>query len=317
MNPIAKNGIIYSFANDHAIVGRLQGGGQNAVEAGKSIPEDLSFETSVNGYPVTEIAPSAFSSYRGTVKSITFHDNIKKIGTSAFDVLSQTVTIKFGNNVEEIGERAFANTFYESIFIPASVKYIGFSAFGSNRLLKNITIDPNNKHYVVTPDGCLYNSMKTVLVQTPPSIKNLTLEKTLIEIGPRSILGISSQELILPIMLTIISSNSIRECGQLETVKIYSNVLSIKENAFQSCSKLKNIYYYGTVSIKLHIFDSTIHPEKIITCLSYKSSKFSGFDVTAKEGPCPYINFLFDCTSNGIPQHSKSLLFIYLIVTSN
>ena len=79
MNPIAKNGIIYSFANDHAIVGLLQGGEKNAVEAGKSTPEDLSFETSVNGYPVTEIAPRAFFSYRGTVKSITFHDNIKKL----------------------------------------------------------------------------------------------------------------------------------------------------------------------------------------------------------------------------------------------
>ena len=84
---------------------------------------------------VTEIGPGAIvmeaedeDGYPKTIEKLTIPGTVKKIGMSAFNETSlRKVIIKDG--VEEIEDYAFADSYFDEIHIPASVKYIGEWAF--------------------------------------------------------------------------------------------------------------------------------------------------------------------------------------------
>ena len=95
------NGIVYTIVGDHAVVG-IPGSFSSGYDPGSTISEDLSFELKVNGYPVTEIETRAFLRYNKPLRSITLHNGIKKIGSSAFDYTLQQVSVTLSNSLEYI-----------------------------------------------------------------------------------------------------------------------------------------------------------------------------------------------------------------------
>ncbi len=75
-----------------------------------------------------EVIPDNFL-YATLLESFDFPDSVKIIGDHAFDCCSQLKKVKFGNNVERIGECAFSGCPLEQISLPESLVEIGADAF--------------------------------------------------------------------------------------------------------------------------------------------------------------------------------------------
>ena len=280
--------IYYTVYDDHAFVGQDNGHRQNAIATESQITS-LSFESTINGKPVTGVFRNAFYGYEG-VTSITFPDSIKIIEDSAFDMMRLKIaTLNLPAHIEYIGQRSFAVSGYKSVYIPETVTYIGSSAFGSNPSLTTITIDPNNQRYIVTEDNCIYDYMKTILIQVPSDISNIKFAQSLVQIGSFAISSNNIKELIFPLSFSVLGQSSISQCENLKTVYFLGNLITVNNGAFDSCNKLTNIYYYGTVFVDVKIFSA--RPSNIRVCEGYKWNTFATYDNIINEGVCPPINY--------------------------
>ena len=80
---------------------------------------------------VTEIGSALIVTELERIDKVTISGNIKKVGISAFNETPVRCII-MEEGVEEIGEYAFENSYFDEIYIPTSVKYIGDKAFACN-----------------------------------------------------------------------------------------------------------------------------------------------------------------------------------------
>ena len=76
-----------------------------------------------------------------SIKSVTFTDKVKGIGSKAF-YRSAITNVKFGSGVTEIGPYAFSSTFLSELELPDSLTTIGYCAFRYTGALKSVTIPP-------------------------------------------------------------------------------------------------------------------------------------------------------------------------------
>ena len=309
MSIFEYDGIRYTDTGEYAYVGNSSCQKCNGVS--DFSVKNIIIKSVINGKPVKEIQNRAFFGFTG-ITSISFPDSIIKIGSHAFDCAQISFTFDLPSNLEYIGVRAFAVSSYPSITIPAKVKYIGSSAFGSNANLKSINIDPNNQYYYVTSDLFIYDTLNTTLVQTPKYVSSIDLPDTLVEIGYAAVIYGTFTELVLPYSLSKIASNAFISCNKLKTIKILGNLLKVSDAAF-SDSPLETIVYYGTVSVKKKIF--TNQPSQIMVCNGYKGTKFATFDITLREGTCPSINILKRITCSLKRNSFNNMLFISLIIS--
>ena len=229
-------------------------------------------------------------------------------------MLGYSGTITFPETLEYIGRRAFAVSSFSSINIPAKVSHLGTSPFGTNSNLKTITIDPQNKYYIVTSDNSIYNYMKTVLIQAPTNLDNLNLEPTLVEIGYCAIESCQMTELLFPVTFSrMLENESIQSCHNLKTIYFLGNLIKIASDAIYNCENLQNIYYYGTVTVNIKFFTSNRDDMNIRLCNGYKGNSFATLLNFTKDGPCPDVNYIKQITVVR-KTHRLSLIPITLFV---
>ena len=279
--------IVYSIYSDHVEVGNQDLPTPCGIEIGKTITS-ISLKSTVDNLKVTHVCDRAFYDVRD-VQSIYIPDTILSIGNSAFDMMHFSGSLTLPSKLESIGSRAFAANSFTSIYIPASVTFIGTSAFGSNQLLTSITIDENNKHYIVTKENYIYNSMRTILIQAPYYAETISLEPTLVEIAYSAIARTKVDSITFPFPFSrMVSSGSVVNCPNLETVTFQGNLLYIVPNAFSNCPKLANIFYYGTISVDELFIDTSANVlNNIRLCEGYKGTSFGGYtNGIIKQGPC-------------------------------
>src|SRR5450432_290662 len=95
-----------------------------------------------NGYPVTSIGSSAFTSR--AVTSVTIPGSVTNIGSYAFGNCSSLTNIMIPYGVTSIGSMAFGGcNQLVGLIIPDSVNYIGASAFSSCSGPTSISLSPN------------------------------------------------------------------------------------------------------------------------------------------------------------------------------
>ena len=96
----------------------------------------ITVPASINGDPVTEIAPGAFS-YKSKLQSVTLPETVETIGMMAFfacEALSE-INIADLQNLTYIGAYAFVDTALSGeLILPQSVTEIGAAAFGMTNL---------------------------------------------------------------------------------------------------------------------------------------------------------------------------------------
>lgn len=152
----------------------------------------LELPETINGFPVTEIGPGAFSNdfYGAKIQSVIIPANVQVIGKNAFKdcVNLKNVTFKENSQLETIDESAFEGTALTSLNLPESVKniydfafanteissitlseniaFISSSAFLMCEELTAIEVSINNMQYT-SISGVLYTKNKNALVTYP------------------------------------------------------------------------------------------------------------------------------------------------------
>ena len=196
---------------------------------------------------VTGIGSCAFSSCEN-LASVTFSDSVNRIGSSAFEACSKLDHIIIPNMVSEISvwafgdcsnltdvtlsesitkidEYAFKGCGLKQIHIPSSTTTIEAMAFAFCDDLTQITVDANNTAFK-SVDGVLFSKDMTALFQYPD--------------------GKTANYYATPDNVLYIKSGAFTGAKHLQAVSIPHGIQSIEDIAFQRCTKLQNVYYYGT-----------------------------------------------------------------------
>ena len=129
---------------------------------------EIDIPDTIKGRDVASIGDESFSDMyifdRDVIITVNLPTTLKNIGEMAFWNNDNIKEITIPNGVETIGGGAFGGTALEKLFIPESVKYCDH-LFDFN-ILKEITVDENNKNYY-SKDGCLFRKSDNVLLLYP------------------------------------------------------------------------------------------------------------------------------------------------------
>ena len=234
----------------------------------------------------------AYAFKNSDIEEITFTDEVKEIGESAFYGCKKISHIDLPKKLIKIGDYAFSWTGITEINIPEGVTEIG-CAFDNCVNLKNVTI-PNSLQTIrknafgACPKDTLFNNSSFLII-------NKTLEKytgnesnVVIPDGVTSINdsvflgheeihtlklpeGISSigdnvfrccknlKDFILPSSLKHIGREAFYGCTSLSHISIPESVIEVGSNAFEECSGLKSISIPSTIELTgLNLFKGCI-----------------------------------------------------------
>ncbi len=223
---------------------------------------------------VSTIGEGAF--YFSNVASLTLHQGLEEIGTSAFEMaMDLTGSVEFPASVKKIGDDAFANssllgiTFNEGLeeigkeaflgnnqlsgvlALPSTLKSIGEAAFVGRRnsysnSLTDITL-PNGSNYFAVENTALYNKDKTRLVYVPARTTqtSITFASTLKTIDSYAISGNQNlTDVVLPDGLETISEGAFAYCPFMSTktsLVIPSSITAIGYRAFDGWKSTQKI----------------------------------------------------------------------------
>ena len=235
---------------------------------------ELTIPDSINGRPVTEIAPSAFADAK--LSSITLPETMETIGDSAFaGAALESVELGGAKDVgnyafsgcaeltdvtmshaESLGEEAFGDcTGLEAIHLPASMDSVSASAFNGCSRLAAFTVEEGGT--LSAEDGVLYDGSK--LLRYPPAKRGDTF------IVPETVTALeayafSGNDALASVSLAETEISGIPQqafsgCSGLTDVVLGEKTQRIGPNAFANCASLTDITIPAeTTSIDEHAF---------------------------------------------------------------
>ena len=152
------------------------------------------------------------------------------------------------STVIEVSKRAFEDSDnLEEVFIPASVKVLGFDTFGSVDSLLSFNVDTNNTMFS-SHNGVLYDKLQTELINYPTARTETSYK---IPDGVVKVLDgafwfpENLEEIILPDSLEYIGDYAFAYCKALNKIVIPANVSEIGRYAFSDCDQLTGAYFKG------------------------------------------------------------------------
>jgi hypothetical protein len=167
----------------------------------------------VNGLPLTSIAPGAFAGLAG-LTSITLPNSVTSIGAAAFQGCGALTNAQLGNGVISIGANAFAScSALMNITIPNSVTAIGSGAFQYCQLT------------------------------------NVNFGTGLTALADRLFYNCGLQEVTIPTSVTSIGVETFAANYLLRTVIIPGGVASVAAKAFEECRSLAAVYFQGNAPV--------------------------------------------------------------------
>ena len=203
----------------------------------------LNIPPTIEGFPVTRIANSAFQSAHDSITSVVLPDSVTHIGISAFRYGSGLQSIEmpgvtyieenafqgclslnsltFPSTLTSIGAYSFqgCNTL-TSITLPASLISIGESAFYGCDSLTSFSVASGNPNFTIL-DGVLFNKAVTELLFYP--------------------IGNPATSYTLPTGIQLIHDRAFERCTSLTSITFSDSLTSIGMQAFYSCSALTSI----------------------------------------------------------------------------
>ncbi|NLB60850.1 MAG: leucine-rich repeat protein, partial [Clostridiales bacterium] len=196
---------------------RITGGAATITNCSKNAEGVITIPNTVQGYPVTAIASSAFSGC-SAITEVMIPDSIKTIGASAF---AACVGLK-------------------SIQIPKSVTSIDSSAFSDCVNLTAINVDANNPNFS-THLGSVYNKNRTTLLICPAGFTGeFSVAPETMTIGSsafKNCLGVAK----ITLSVQTIEANAFFNCKGLVELELLSGLKTIGDSAFRNCIALEEI----------------------------------------------------------------------------
>lgn len=191
---------------------------------------------------MTAISYQAFSGCQN-LSSITIPGNIKKIGSNAFELCTQLLTVDIEDGVQTIESYSFSGcSNLKSIFIPQSVTSVSsITPFSRCASLSTIVVDERNTKYD-SRDNCnaiILTSTNTLVT----GCKGTKIPNTVTSIGNYSFEGCYGiYDLSLPASILTIGKSAFQYCYDLSTLTIPNSVTSIGDGAFYACNKLNTVH---------------------------------------------------------------------------
>lgn len=177
-----------------------------------------------------------------TIRKVVINDGITSIGKGFFNGNSDMENIEIPESVTSIGAYAFRNCrSLTSIELSGNIAALSGTAFDGCTKLLAVNIAENNDNYV-SREGVVYNKDVTEIVLCPwgkadvviaegvKSIERFVFEK-------HSLL----KSVKIPQSMMTISDNAFNSCTGLENVEIAEGVKSIGDAAFAYCPLLKSV----------------------------------------------------------------------------
>lgn len=177
---------------------------------------------SVNLSNVTYIGNEAFVDANIKMLDIS---SVNTIGNKAFYGLTQLKDITFGENLQSIGEYAFAHcSLLAEVDLPASVSVIGKGVFYQDTRLTTINCDST---YFTVEDNVLYRKDKEELLVYPAGKTDVAFS--------------------VPDSVYMIEEQAFNGNKYLQTITVSANTSQIGYAAFSACPSLKslNVYFVG------------------------------------------------------------------------
>lgn len=200
-----------------------------------TIPDTVS----QNKYPVTAIAPYAFSSFydQTLISSVKLPKDLKTIGDGAFRGCSYLTKVDFSKDILTIGNSAFEGCYsLADAKIPDSVTDIGNSAFYGCTSLTKPTISKN-----------LVNLGQSAFAGCN-SITAIELPDTLEYLGAAAFEGCSKLTTVkLPKYLETLENYTFNNCSSLSVINMPEELISIGESTFGGCLSLNAVDIPKTV----------------------------------------------------------------------
>ncbi len=168
---------------------------------------------------LTTINQSAFQGCSNIKGNIIIPSSVNIIGNSAFNGCNNVNSVIIPNTVTSIGSLAFSN--FGGLFL----------------------VDETNPNFA-SVDGVLYNKKKTMLIQSPNTMKgSFKVPQNVTVIGNYSFTGCNElTEILLPKSLKIIGNNAFTGLKRLSgSFSIPDSVTDIGSSAFSGCSDLRKI----------------------------------------------------------------------------
>ena len=214
---------------------------------------------------VTFIGNSAFYCC-SSLKSIIITEGVTSIGQRAFSGCKALESIKILGRVTSIGERAFSScSSLKSIIIPEGVTSIGQRAFSDCEALKSIKIPES----VTNISSDTFSGCK--------ALESIIISESVTFIGENAFYDCSSLKSIKIPGVTHIEIWAFENCKALESITI-SKDLSIKNNSFYGCEKLKVIHISLPDNKQLHF--KKLNYEKTIQYFPFNDDEKSKSIVT-------------------------------------
>lgn len=187
------------------------------------------------------------------LESIYIPESVKIINRYAISDCKKLVDVALSEGLERIERHALRYTGIEKVSIPDSVSFIGEEAFYCSKLHSINT--KNNPNYI-SKDGVLFDRHNK-LVMAPP---------------------VMNGEYEIPEGTEIVGAYAFSS-SNIESVKIPSSVISIEEEAFSQCEKLKEVIIPDSVEfLGRGCFEGCLSLEKAVlpnTLLSLPDNLFN------------------------------------------
>lgn len=195
------------------------------------------------------------------VTKVNFNANLEEIGNDVFQYDSnlKEITFEAPSKLQKIGTWTFYMTGLETLNLPASLKEIGWTAFGSNNKLKTVTIADNSQLKSIGVDAFSNNTALETFTFNGSSVletvdggafrndKKLThfnFPATVKTIGGSAFNGTTSLTHVTfdaPSQLKKIANAAFQKASALENIDLPEGLEEIERDAFNKCTSLTEI----------------------------------------------------------------------------
>ncbi|MCR4650144.1 MAG: leucine-rich repeat protein [Lachnospiraceae bacterium] len=196
------------------------------------------------------IHANAFLDAQFTEVDLSNCSSLTQIDDSAFKNCNKLTTVTFPDNLHKIGKSAFESTALNEVTFPGTetdgLTEIGDSAFKNSKITK---VTDNAKTLTAVGQG---------IFEGNTSLTEVIFSEDIDDVPDRFFQKSSITAIEIPARFTEIGDQAFESCKNLTTVTFKSSSMVIGASAFRSCTSLSTINLpSGTTSIESNAFDSS------------------------------------------------------------